>query len=441
MFWINEQGSIEKNRGLKKNNENNESEVIIMTEKVRELRQERAAAFEIMKTLNDKVKEEKRDYAGEEETTWQKANADIDRLEREIAKEERLEKLGEEMKGSYTGVPKPEIKDSEQKPIKRTATEEYRKAYGNYLMNGLKLLNIEEQRALQADLDISGGFLQVPEQMASELIMAVDNMVFMRKIATIQTSMNAESLGAVSLDNDPADPAWTSEIGAPSEDSTMSFGKRDLHPHPLAKLIKVSEKLLRVSVKSAETLVRDRLAYKFAITEENTFLNGTGVNQPLGVFTASDNGISTTYDVATGNTATSIQTDGLIEAKYGLKGQYWGKAKWIFHRDAIKQIRKLKTGEGDYIWQPGITTDIPDRILEISYIMSEYAPNTFSASAYVGIIGDFSRYWIADALSITIRRLDELYAGTNQIGFKGNLECDGMPVLGEAFRRVKLASS
>jgi HK97 family phage major capsid protein len=441
LFWINEQGSIEKNRGLKKNNENNESEVIIMTEKVRELRQERAAAFEIMKTLNDKVKEEKRDYAGEEETTWQKANADIDRLEREIAKEERLEKLGEEMKGSYTGVPKPEIKDSEQKPIKRTATEEYRKAYGNYLMNGLKLLNIEEQRALQADLDISGGFLQVPEQMASELIMAVDNMVFMRKIATIQTSMNAESLGAVSLDNDPADPAWTSEIGAPSEDSTMSFGKRDLHPHPLAKLIKVSEKLLRVSVKSAETLVRDRLAYKFAITEENTFLNGTGVNQPLGVFTASDNGISTTYDVATGNTATSIQTDGLIEAKYGLKGQYWGKAKWIFHRDAIKQIRKLKTGEGDYIWQPGITTDIPDRILEISYIMSEYAPNTFSASAYVGIIGDFSRYWIADALSITIRRLDELYAGTNQIGFKGNLECDGMPVLGEAFRRVKLASS
>jgi Phage capsid family len=69
------------------------------------------------------------------------------------------------------------------------------------------------------------------------------------------------------------------------------------------------------------------------------------------------------------------------------------------------------------------------------------APNSSQASTgeYVGLLGDFSHYWIADALSMQIQRLNELYAETNQVGFIGRLETDGAPVLEEAFVRVKLA--
>ena len=70
---------------------------------------------------------------------------------------------------------------------------------------------------------------------------------------------------------------------------------------------------------------------------------------------------------------------------------------------------------------------------------SEWAPNTFTTGEYVGLLGDFSHYWIADALSMQIQRLNELYAETNQVGFIGRLETDGAPVLEEAFVRVKLA--
>jgi HK97 family phage major capsid protein len=80
----------------------------------------------------------------------------------------------------------------------------------------------------------------------------------------------------------------------------------------------------------------------------------------------------------------------------------------------------------------------PDRILEVPYVMSEYAPSTFTTGLYVGIIGDFSFYWIADSLKLEIQRLDELYAVTNQVGFIGRSETDGLPVLAEAFARVKL---
>ena len=67
-------------------------------------------------------------------------------------------------------------------------------------------------------------------------------------------------------------------------------------------------------------------------------------------------------------------------------------------------------------------------------------PNTFTAGKYVGLLGDLSQYWIVDALTMSLQVLYELYAETNQVGFIGRLECDGMPVDANAFARVKLAT-
>jgi len=52
---------------------------------------------------------------------------------------------------------------------------------------------------------------------------------------------------------------------------------------------------------------------------------------------------------------------------------------------------------------------------------------------------DRDYYVSADALDMIVQRLVELYAETNQTGFIGRAECDGMPTLAEAFARVKLA--
>jgi HK97 family phage major capsid protein len=193
-------------------------------------------------------------------------------------------------------------------------------------------------------------------------------------------------------------------------------------------------------VMDMEAFVRGRLAYKFGVAQEKGFMTGTGAQQPLGLFTASANGISTARDVSTGNTTTQITFDGAIEAKFTLKPAYWTRARWIFHRDAIKQLVKLKDGDGNYIWQLGnVQNGQPDRLLNLPVLMSEYAPNTFTTGLYAGILGDFSFYWIADALDMQFQRLVELYALTNQTALIGRLETDGMPVLEEAFVRVKLA--
>lgn len=425
-------------------------------EELQKLREDRARAFESLKTLVDASEKEDRaenrgQFTAEEQEQYDRMTADLDRLDARLERHEQLAR-----RQAWANQPEPNpIHQGQPGPIDPTAaggdeppasrdrrdSPEYRAVFRAFLRGGLPAVyQIPEQRALQADADISGGYLVPPTQWVNQLIAAKKNSVFVRQYANVIPVTSGDSLGVPSLDTDVADASWTAEIGSASEDSSLVFGKRELHPHALAKLVKISNKLLRVSALDPEAIVQDRLAYKFGVTEEQAFLTGSGSQQPLGVFTASDNGISTSRDVSTGNTTTTIGADGLIEAAHTLKSQYWSNARWLFHRDAIKMIRKLKDGEGQYLWQPGIAAGQGNRILNFPYDVSEYASNTFTAGLYVGILADWKYYWIADALSFTVQRLLELYAETNQVGLIGRAEVDGMPVLEEAFVRVTLAS-
>jgi len=89
--------------------------------------------------------------------------------------------------------------------------------------------------------------------------------------------------------------------------------------------------------------------------------------------------------------------------------------------------------------ESGIKDGDPDRLLNYPVHESEYAPNTFTSGKRVGMLGDFSQYWIVDALTMTIKVLMELYAETNQIGYIGRQETDGMPIDAKAFSVVTLA--
>ncbi len=379
------------------------------------------------------------DFTAEDEQEYETCYAEVEKLEREIARGDDLEKR-QTMIAAATSKSVLADDDSGQTRTEQDAADESRNAaFDGWLTRGMPGLSGEEQRALQVDIDASGGYIVAPQMFVTQLIQAVDNLVFMRGLATVHSVPNADSLGAPSLDNDPADPTWTSEILTGAADSTMDFGKRELNPHPLAQSLRVSRTLLRKSAIGAEALVRERLAYKLAVVEETAFMTGTGANQPLGVFTASASGIDTGRDVATGNTTTAVTVDGLKEAQFSMKQQYWGRLQWVFHRDTVKMIHKLKDGEGQYLLQPNIQAGAVNVLLGFPINMSEYAPNTFTAGLYVGMLGDFSQYWIADSLNVEIQRLDELYAATNQVGFISRIEADGMPVLAEAFARVTLA--
>ncbi|MBU1748836.1 MAG: phage major capsid protein, partial [Chloroflexi bacterium] len=333
-------------------------------------------------------------------------------------------------------------------PAQPSAADRRLAAFRSFLLDGPRALSVMEpalRATLQADNDIGGGFLTAPEEFVNMLLQGVDNQVFIRQRVAARGGLHqvegADSLGVPTLDTDLDDPDWTTELGTGSEDTAMEFGKRALRPHPLAKRIKVARTLLRRSRLGVDRIIRDRLSYKFGVAMENNYLNGTGANRPLGMFVASDQGIGTGRDVTCGAVvADVIAGDDLITALYTLKPQYHANAVWIMHRDLARKIRQLKTSD-NYLWQAGLS-GAPATILDLPYILSEYAPNTFTANQYIALLGDLGFYWIADAIdTLEVQVLTELYAETNRNGYIARLESDGMPVLAEAFVRVKMAAA
>lgn len=403
---------------------------------IQDLITKRAEAINSARSIVDKLETENRSEMNtEEKVSYDKAISEATELRNRI---DRLVKQ-EELEKSLNDISVDSKEDKSSKTNSLVGTVEYRNAFASFIKSGKIGLSDKEQRALSSVTIPDGGALIASEQFVNLLIKFLDDNVAVRTLATVFQVPKATSLGAPSLDTDIADADWTTDVGTGSEDSSMKFGKRSLFPTAIAKRIKVPNPLLRMAMMNVEELVTSRLGYKFAITEEKAFLTGSGAGQPLGIFTASNLGIPTSRDVSAGNTTTEIKADNLIEVKYSLKQPYQAKARWMFHRDGIKSIAKLKDGNGQYLWQMGLQASAPDTLLNSPVTQSEYVPNVFTTGLYVGAYGDFSNYWIADALDMTIQRLDELYAESNNVGFIGRKETDGMPVVAEAFARVKLA--
>ncbi|MFP3908002.1 MAG: phage major capsid protein, partial [Acidimicrobiales bacterium] len=375
----------------------------------------------------------------EEEQSFDRLMDERDKVDENIERQKRLRAAE-----AREGDPDPDDGTPHGDPAGGEGDEDEQRSrlFRNYLRDGL--LDVERARALNMGVGPEGGYLVPPQQFVEQLIQGVDDMVAIRQLATVQQLTDGESLGVPSLDTDLDDAEWTSEVGTGSQDDSLRFGKRELNPHPLAKRVKISRTLLRRAALGPEGIVRERLQYKFGVTAEKAYMTGDGNNKPLGLFTATSQGISTSRDVDIStdgsnfvNASGGNAADDLIDAKYTLKPQYWRRARWLFHRYALRDIRKLKDDNGQYVWQPGIAGGRPDTILEIPYVPSEFAPNSFADDAYVGMLADFSFYWIADSLAMEVQRLVELYAESNQVGFIGRLESDGMPVLEEAFVRLQ----
>ncbi len=403
---------------------------------LKELREKQGKEIADARAIHDKAGEEKRAMTEEERGVWDAHMNAADGFEAQIKdaiRQQDADRRAAEIAGA----------EDRAKHENKTSTLEERQmaGFGEFLRHNRADCNVEimqDFRAMQADLDVSGGYLAAPEKFVAELIQDVDDAHVVRQIARKFALGKAVSLGAPSLDTDLSAFAWGSEIGTPTFDSSMALGKRALNPHPGNAAIKVSRELIRVSVINIVSLVRERLAEALGNGEGDAFLTGSGSNQPLGLFTASADGISTGQDVSTGNSSTNISFDNAIYVETALKAPYRRNAQWLMHRNVERNYRLLKDGEGRYIWQMSVIAGKPNTILGYPVNLDEGAPSTFSGSGYMSILGDFRHYWIADAYDFELQRLDELYAATNQVGFIARFKVDGMPVKEEAFVRSQL---
>lgn len=386
-----------------------------------DMKQERAQVVQNLRDLMDKYDGKEMD--GADKSTLANLEAEFDRLNDSImAEEKQLER--ERVVG-------------EKAPEAAKGASHKRETFAKILTgdkNSLESFRNDYVLGTEA----TAGALTAPMEFREELIKGLDDYMFMRQIArNVGTIGNAQSLGFPFRATAAADAQWVGEVAAAPEETQLTYGRREFKPNRMAKLIKLSRTLVNHAA-MAERTVRDEMLYRIAVTAENAYLNGDGSGKPLGIFTASNNGISTARDIDEGNTATAITFDGLMNAKYALKEQYMRNADWVMHRDAAKQIALIKDNEDQYIWMPSVRDGQPDYLLGHRVHMSEFAPNTFTTGKYVAVFGDFNYYWIADGDGLEVQVLTELYAPNNQIGYLFNYFGDGAPVVEEAFARVAL---
>jgi HK97 family phage major capsid protein len=393
--------------------------------KILELREKRAKAWDAAKAFLDTKRGGDGLLSTEDTITYDKMEADVVALGKEIERLERQASIDMELsKATSNPITNTPYKGMEEKTGRASA--EYKKAFWNAMRTRAgEGLDPVVRNALQVGTDTEGGYL-VPDEFERSLVEALEEENIFRRLAKVITTSSGDRKIPVVASKGTA--SWVDEEGAIPE-SDDSFGQASIGAYKLGTMIKVSEELLNDSVFNIEAYISREFARRIGNKEEESFFIGDGSGKPTGILAATGGaqlGVTTA-------SATAITIDELLDLFYSLKAPYRNKSAFIMNDATVKAIRKLKDGQGQYLWQPSLQAGTPDTILNRPLYTSAYVPAIASTAKTIAF-GDFSYYWVADRQGRMFKRLNELYAVTGQVGFVATQRVDGKLILPEAIK-------
>ena len=385
---------------------------------IQELREKRNTTWNAAKAFLESHRTEKGTLTAEDDATYTRMEQDIVDLGKEIARLERQEAMEAELNKPVNTplISKPACGKQPEAKTGR-ASDEYRKG----MLTALRTNFRQVSNVLQEGVDADGGYL-VPEEYDRRLIQTLSEENIMRRLGHVITTSGEHKINIAATK--PA-AAWIEEGGA-LQFSDATFAQILLDAHKLHVAIKVTEELLYDSAFNLESYIIEQFGKALANAEEDAFLNGTGVGQPLGLFAEVGGG-----HVA-GTLSAALKADDVLGLIYELKRPYRKNASFIMNDKTVAQIRKFKDNNGAYLWQPSYQAGEPDRILGYSVHTSEYVPENAIA------FGDYSYYNIGDRGTRSFKQLTELFAGNGMIGYVAKERVDGKLVLPEAVQILKL---
>ena len=409
--------------------------------KIIELRNKRNTLWEQTKAFLEEHRDSNGLVASDAVEQYNKMAADVKALGDEITRLEDQMEMDAKLSAPTSAPVHADPKAGARKPARPTATAEYNDAFWN-MMRGNNSLEVRD--ALSVGVDQNGGFT-VPDEFERQLIEGLEeNNIFRTLAHTIHTNSGTRT---IPLATDSGSASWIEE-GAAIQESDMSFAQETLSAYKLGCMIKVSNELLNDSAFNIAAHIAQRFGVRFGNAEEDAFINGTGPSANPQVTPSQPTGILTSLTATAGNTtedAITVHFDNIYKLYYSLKSPYRRKASFLCNETLLLQLMLLKDGNQNYIWKPGLEVGKPDTILGRPIYTSGYMPAiSGDAAADAGkkvlLFGDFSYYWIADRQSRTLKRLNELYAVTDQVGFIGTQRVDGKLILPEAMQVMALGS-
>lgn len=293
------------------------------------------------------------------------------------------------------------------------------KLFDKWCRGGDNALSAQEWQAIRNTMstttDSEGGYT-VPETVASSILDALKAYGGVRSVADVIRTSGGEAMNFPTSDGTSEEGEIVGENGSAS-DADITFGTKALPVYKYSsKVVTVPWELLQDSSADIEAFVRGRLQTRLGRITNKHFTVGSGVGQPTGIITA-----ATIGKIGAVSATPVITYDDLVDLEHSVDPSYRANAKWMFHDDMLKLIRKIKDSDGRPIFVPGYEQGnpggAPDRLLNrdiaINQHMDAPAPGAKSIS-----YGDFSYYKVRDVMSVTLFRFtDSAYTKKGQVGF------------------------
>ena len=338
--------------------------------KLIELRQLKASKVSEMRSILDKVEQEKRSMTPEEKTQFDTIKAKVEELNTEISNYETL--ANEERS----------LADKSKPVDKKLTNEELR----NYIRTG-------EARSLSTAVPADGGYTVIPE-LDKEIMRQLSDESEMRAICTVKKIGSNEYKKLVSVGGAAVNHG--EEGIARTETATPKLEEVSIKLYPIYAYPKTTQEILDFSDLDVLSWLTDEIKDTFVETEELDLINGNGTKKAKGFLAypqAAQADKVRPFGTLEKMTTTAITADSLIDLLFKLKKKYRKNAVWVMNSNTAATLQKLKNGNGDYIWRDGLKAGDPDMLLGKPV---HYLENMNDTGAVVAV-GDFKRgYYIVD---------------------------------------------
>lgn len=377
--------------------------------KLKALKEKRASIYTSIDELRQAT--DGREMTAEEQQRWETMLSDYDKADKAVEAEERFMDI--------------QRKQAEQEVARRdsllgqTVGEEYRRAFGDYLLNGASGISSESRATIEQRAGIAGlsGGLIIPKTLASEIEVALKAYGGMFEAATILNTSHGGDLILPTVNDTSAKATIVSEYDQ-STKRAPSFGSVVLKAYTYrTPIIPVSQELIQDSAFDLDALLSRLLADSFSRGVNEDLTTGSGTGKPTGIVTAAT---ACTTQAA----AASIKLDDIIDLIKSVNSAYARNGKFMFNRNTLWELAKIKDQTGRYIWQDSTREGTPATLFGKQYVLNDDMADIGAGNASV-LFGDLTKYNIRLVQSFRVIRLNELLAEYLSIGLFGFARVDG----------------
>lgn len=333
-----------------------------------------------------------------------------------------------------------------------TINKAYGDAFNRYVRRGatglssaeLKVLRrgYVENKVLSTNTGVAGGFL-APAQFMAVLVEELADRALLREEVTVMPASGPylempKVEGATSNAGIYANGiVWTwvnSPMDVDAGESEPVFGLIRIPMHDATVKTRLGLGLVEDSAVDIESALPRWYGESWGLQVDYVILLGTGGGQPLGILNDTD--VTGSFTVTSASSGVVVADD-FYDAAYDLENQYAVSARWVTSRVNLKSVRKLKDGNGAYIWQPGLQAGEPETIIGYPVVQSPWMP-TITNSAKSFIFGDLKRYTLGERKQMTLMVIREKYIEELKIGYMGHVRVGGQVSVARGFRILQI---